>query len=189
MNDNDELRRLWQSQKPEKNMNQTISLSEIRVQASAFDRKMRFRNAREYVAAAIICAGFGWRAFHAHSWLESAASVEIVLTAIWITATLVRSVTPEPGPSATMREVLAFHRTQMDRQIKLLSRAYVWYVAPLAVGLTGLMTSDFLRLGATPPLIATSLIFVVVFGFVAFINRRAAAKIENDRSLLPRIDA
>ena len=59
MNDNDELRRLWQSQKPEKNMNQTISLSEIRVQASAFDRKMRFRNVREYFAAAIITVAFG----------------------------------------------------------------------------------------------------------------------------------
>ena len=189
MNDNDELRRIWQSQKPEKNMNQTISLSELRVQASAFDRKMRFRNVREYVAAAIIGGGFGWRAFHAHSWLESAASFEIVLTAIWITATLVRSVVPEPGPSATMREVLAFHRTQMDRQIKLLSRAYVWYVTPLAIGLVGLLISDFLRLGATPLLITTSVIFVALFGFVAYLNRRAAAKIEKDRSLLPRDEA
>jgi hypothetical protein len=189
MNQNDdELRRLWQSNEPEKKMNNVISLSEIREQSSTFERKMRFRNMREYVAASIIVVAFGWRAFHAHSWLESISCVELVGTAIWITSALLKPGAPDPGPNATLKQLLEYHSAQLDRQIKLLSRVMVWYLAPIAVGLVGLLTADALRLGFTPVIVSTMVAFVVLFIAIAIVNKRAAAKLRNDRALLPQVE-
>jgi hypothetical protein len=186
MNQNDdELRRLWQSNEPEKKMNSIISIAEIRQQSSAFERKMRFRNAREYVAASIVVVAFGWRAFHAHSWLEAASSVELVGAAVWITSALLKNDATDPGPNATLKQLLAYHRSQLDRQIKLLSRVMVWYLAPIAIGLTGLLIADAMRLGLTPIIISTAVVFVALFVLIAILNKRAAAKLENDRALLP----
>jgi hypothetical protein len=188
-NQDDELRRLWQSNEPEKKMNSVISISEIRNQSNAFERKMKFRNLREHVAAAIVVVAFGWRAFHAHSWLEAISCVELVGAAIWITYALVKGKLPELLANATLKEVLAHHRTQLDRQIALLSRVMVWYLAPIAVGLVGLLTADAMRLGFSPVIIGTMIAFVVIFTLIAILNKRAAAKLENDRALLPRDDA
>lgn len=182
----DELRRLWQSNEPEKKMSNVISISEIREQSNAFERKMRFRNMREYIAAAIVCVAFGWRAFHAHSWLETVACVELMAAAIWITSALLGSSRPEPGPNATLAQILEFHRSQMDRQIKLLSRVLVWYLAPIGVGLVALLTADAMRLGPTPILTGTMIAFVVIFAAIAILNKRAAAKLEEQRARLPR---
>lgn len=188
-NSDDELRRLWQSNEPEKKMSNVISVSEIRERSSAFERKMRFRNIREYVAAAIVCVAFGWRAFHAHSWLEAASCVELVGAAIWITSALLKGGAQDPGPNATLKQLLQFHRSQMDRQIKLLSRVLVWYLAPIGVGLVALLTADAMRLGATPILIGTMIAFVAIFALIAILNKRAAAKLEEKRAALPQGDA
>ncbi|MEO8876054.1 MAG: hypothetical protein ABI461_10740 [Polyangiaceae bacterium] len=189
MNDDDDLQKLWQSNQPEKKMNQTISLSDIRAQSSAFERKMKFRNVREYVAAGIVVVAFGWRALHAHSALEAAACSELVASAVWITFALVKSAATDPGPNATLSALLAFHRSQLDRQIKLLSHAVTWYLAPIALGLAALMTADTLRLGMSPFMMATIAIFVALFALIAILNKRAAAKLENDRALLPQDEA
>ncbi|MEO9233471.1 MAG: hypothetical protein ABI421_09075 [Polyangiaceae bacterium] len=167
-------------------MNTIISIAEIRQQSFAFERKMRFRNLREYAAASIVVVAFGWRAFHAHSWLEAASCIELVGAAIWITSALLKSALPDPGPNATLKQVLDFHRSQMDRQIKLLSRVMVWYLAPIAVGLTGLLIADAMRLGFTPIIVSTTIVFVALFALIAILNKRAAAKLEKDRALLPR---
>jgi hypothetical protein len=189
MNQNDdELRRLWQSNEPEKKMNNVISISEIREQSTAFERKMRFRNMREYVAASIIVVAFGWRALHAHSWLEAASCVELVGAAIWITSALLKKGESDPGHNATLKQLLHYHRSQMDRQIKLLSRVMVWYLAPIAVGLVGLLAADAMRLGLTPTILGTMIVFVVLFVAIAILNKRAAAKLENDRAMLPQGD-
>jgi hypothetical protein len=190
MNPNDdELRRLWQSNEPEKKMNSVISISEIREQSNAFERKMKLRNLREYVAASIIVVAFGWRAFHAHSFLEAASCVELVGTAVWITSALVKKGATDPGPDATLKQLINYHRSQMDRQIELLSRVMVWYLAPIAVGIVGLLTADAMRLGLTPVILGTTATFVVLFVLIAILNKRAAAKLENDRALLPQGDA
>lgn len=189
MNDDHDLQKLWQSNQPEKKMTQTISLSDIRAQSSALERKVKFRNVREYAGASIVVVAFGWRALHAHSWLEAAGCVELVATAIWITFALLKSAVPDPGASATLKELLAFHRSQLDRQIKLLSHAMTWYLTPIAVGMAALITADLLRLGSSPLLLGMIATCVLLLAGVALLNRKAAAKLENDRALLPQDDA
>ncbi len=169
-------------------MNNVISISEIRQQSNAFERKMKFRNWREYVAASIIVVAFGYRAFRAHSSLESASCVELVASAIWITATLVKKSADDPGPNATLKQLLTYHRAQLDRQIKLLSRVVAWYLAPIAVGLVGILAADAMRLGFTPVVLGTMIFSALLFVAIAILNKRAAAKLENDRALLPQGD-
>ncbi len=190
MSHDDELKSLWQSNEPpkEESMSTTIVLDDVKRDASRFERTIRFRNLREYVAGAIVAALFGARAVFASSWLERLGSLELVVSAAWIAWTLARHGRSEGAlpPTATTREVLGFRRTQMERQIALLSRVPRFYLAPLALGLGLIWISDAMKLGMSLFLVVYGVGVVALFVFIAWLNQRAARKLRRELEALPR---
>ena len=58
--DDRDLQALWQSQPPD---GSAIALDLIRQMAEGFEHRVARRNRREYVAAAVVVAVFGWQMF------------------------------------------------------------------------------------------------------------------------------
>ena len=184
-----DLQKLWQSQTPS---GPAISLDEIRQKAQRFERKVARRNLREYVAAAVVVAGFGvvmWvvpvARFGVVMWVVPSATVRVgaglliaaaiavaYMLHLWGTATTLPS-------DLALRSALEFHRAQLERQRDLLRSVWLWYLLPFAPGLLVLLIGLAL---AHPDrgwrIIPLSLVMIVFMAGVYELNRRAAARIQ-----------
>jgi len=129
----DELRNAWQNQPGE---NLAMSLEEIRRRAGKFQRRIWWRNAREYVAFAIVVVVFGYYI----KWIPNAvARVGSLLTiagALYAAYQLHRRASSETAPAATeFEQCLGFHRRRLERQRDALENVWSWYLGPLIPGL------------------------------------------------------
>jgi hypothetical protein len=166
-----------------------VSTVEIERRAGKFSRTVRWRNARELVACALLIAWGAHGAMTSRSFLESIPSLAMVIAVAWVGAQLVvrgRNLSP-PAPSATTGEYLAFERAQLDRQRQLLRRVRRWYLAPLlAPILLGSVVhlvlvherGDSLRGALGAELVSLSIV-AAVFLLVDRLNARAATKLED----------
>ena len=128
----DDLVRLWResllpSPDPERLANQLARLALRR-----FDRRVSWRNIREY-AAALTVVGFGvWRFIAGDDPLQAGA---IVCSAAFVAAYLwfQHRRLPRLDPAATARDYQAALLARIDRQIALLGGVRYWYLLPLYV--------------------------------------------------------
>ncbi len=91
----DELRNAWQNQPGEKI---TVSLEEIRRRAGKFQRRIWWRNAREYVAVAIVVLIFGFYLKWYPNPVARAGSVMIIAGALYVAYELHRRASSEAMP-------------------------------------------------------------------------------------------
>src|SRR5262245_20486948 len=110
-----DLRARWQSQPAQGGK---VPLDEVRVQAQRFQKRIRNRNIREYVSAAITCAMFG-----AQIWLFKQAPVIRVGLVLIVAGVLLMvyqihkwgASRPVPSDLASA-SCLEFHRRKLERQ-------------------------------------------------------------------------
>ena len=113
-----------------------MSLDEIRRRAGKFQRRIWWRNAREYVAFAIVVIVFGYYI----KWIPNAvARVGSVLTiagALYAAYQLHRRASSEATPAGgAFEHCLGFHRRGLERQRDALENVWSWYLGPLIPGL------------------------------------------------------
>jgi hypothetical protein len=178
--DDRDLQALWQSQSPGEDAGSAIALGEIRQMAQRLEHKAARRNRREYVAAAIVVAVFGWSMFTAPSaFLRIGAGLSIAATIavaymlhLWGTARTLPS-------DLALTSALEFHRVQLERQRDL--RRSVWwsYLLPFAPGFLVLEIGQAL---AHPErmsrIIAVSAVVMASGVGIYARSRRAAARIQ-----------
>ena len=124
-----ELRSLWQKTLPG-GMDAAQVAREIASKVEKFDRRIRWRNLREYAAGAILIAYFSFKLRDPSLRLTAAAGIAVV---VFVMAYLWRShrqLLPL-DPAADARAYQAALLARYDRQIRLLSRVKYWYVLPL----------------------------------------------------------
>lgn len=181
----EELRQIWQSQSPQQiseEVQRTMQFVESKTRS--FDRTIYWRNAREYVAAAIVCPLFGFWAYHAQGSLEKAGLAIISVSALWIIGFMLWKQRPglEPDPLLALNTYQESLLAKYDRQASLLRTAGLWYVLPLTAG------SVVARYGADNQRITWHLFAMIGFGVVLWLaNYYAAKKIVSDRNGLEQM--
>ncbi|MGD0669594.1 MAG: hypothetical protein ABSB23_18705 [Bryobacteraceae bacterium] len=176
-----ELGEAWRNQPGE---NITMPLEEIRRRAGKFQRRIRWRNAREYAAVAIVVIIFGFYLKWFPNPVARAGSVMIIAGALYVAYQLHRRGSSEAMPAGGAFEpCLGFHRRALERQRDALASVWSWYLGPMIPGLAVFLVGSAV---ATPiPLPYLVLVTVMraavvgtVFWLVAKLNHGAARKLQ-----------
>ncbi|MEN7536925.1 hypothetical protein [Aurantiacibacter flavus] len=125
------------------------SIEDLRAKSDAFERKIRRRNACEYIAGLIVLLWFGWIAlFGPFPWTPTVIPPNLIrlgagllmvgtVVALW---QLHRRTNPLASPADSgLSSVLDHQRRQLVRQRDALRDIFFWYLLPFAPGLTVMM--------------------------------------------------
>jgi hypothetical protein len=175
----DDARGLWQGQPIG---GKAPGLEEVRRGARAFERTIRRRNLREYVAAALVTIFFGWQAAAA---AEPATRIGAILTVAGTAFIVFRlrrhGSAAAPAADLGLRPCLDFHRAELERQRDLLRSVWYWYLLPLVPGLLVMLAG---RLLAQPQSIwrvgPYALVCAAIFFAIARLNSRAARELQRE---------
>jgi Flp pilus assembly protein TadB len=175
---------IWQSQNVEVPQ---MSLDELRSKASRFERRIWWRNAREYAGVVAVMALFAFDIYKFPSPLMRAGSALVIAGAIYVAWQLhQRAAAQETPAGGAFANCLDFHIQQLRRQSDALSTVWRWYLGLLVPGLALFVAGSFLSaasrahagLAAVP---ATALgLGIIVFCFLLLwkLNQSAARRLE-----------
>lgn len=167
-------RKLWQSQEGE---NVTISLEKIRLRATRFERRIWWRNFREYVAAAVLIglSIVGLRVLH--GW-DRLPAVLIIAATIYVVVQLHRRGSARSVPAdESARSSIQFHRRELERQRDALRTVWRWYLLPLATGPAATFAVAAIKRGVNARLIGSIILEALIFVGVWALNQWAARKL------------
>ena len=127
------LQELWQQQPVE---GTRMSLDELRKRASKFERKIFWRNVREYATGGIASGLFVWFIIHDQKPLFRLACGLMIAGLAYMSYQLHRRASARSLP-ADMGAVnaLQFLRAELERQHDFVSHVWRWYLWPLLPGM------------------------------------------------------
>jgi hypothetical protein len=193
MADHDPVQNLWQNQ-PQENF--SMSVEEVRLKASRFQRTISSRNARELIVGAFLIILFASFAWMAQSPLGKAAELLSAAGVAFVMWQLIRQ-----ARAATIDEVCLvtdwaqFHRAELVRQRDALRGVWLWYLAPLvpggvlhwiAVGQSDLAKGNLIAALATSAV--GILVMVLVFGGILWLNLKAAKGLQAEIDRIDRVN-
>jgi drug/metabolite transporter (DMT)-like permease len=176
-----DLKSVWQSQNVEEIQ---MSIDEIRTRARDFERKIRRRNLREYLAAAVIAAAFVWFAWQG-SWstIIRVGYLSVAAGALCFVYDLHRRGSSRTKPKELgMVGCLDFHLGQLERQRNLLDQSWkwmIWLVPGLVVLMMGALATTPIR-KAAPFLIVAILWTATWFWMMLKRNKRKARALQQE---------
>lgn len=130
---NNVVTQLWQSQPVE---GIKMSVEEIRSRATKFEKKIFWRNIREYVGSAIAIGLFVSFFVNSHDSLFRTGCALCIAGLLYMAYQLnrrasVRSLPAELGAESSLQ----FYRGQLERQRDFIAHIWRWYLWPLVPGL------------------------------------------------------
>lgn len=169
-----DLGNLWQKQETEK---MTITIDELKLRANRFERRIHWRNLREYGAGFLVIPIFALRLRYQGGWhmvspLLLIAGMLYVMLQIYL-----RAAKPVPG-DAGRTAWLEFHRGELERQRDALCSVWRWYLLPLVPGLVAGMIDTALTPGGIGAAVLYGSVCAIVFAGVVKLNGRAAGKLD-----------
>jgi hypothetical protein len=184
-----DVRSLWKNQKVEP---APISLAELRQKAQKLEKRVLWRNLREYAASAIVIACFGY-----YIWRFPAPMIRfgcglVIAGTLFMAYTLHKRGAARAVPAETaLRSCLDFHRRELERQRDLLRGVWRWYLLPFVPGLAVFLLGLFRWTMKLPNAPAHARVIMITFGltaagcglvFVAVgkLNQWAARKIQRE---------
>ena len=186
----EEAEELWRSQPPEM---PRISLDDLHRRLRKFERTIFWRNTREYLAGAIVVAGFAFYEWKFPGPLLRVGSGLTIAGALFVMFQLHRRASAKTAPDDLGRNTyVAFHRRELVRQRDALRAVWSWYLLPFVPGLmvflagliqsavnTAQMAGRALGAFQVTAFAAGCASFVIaVFVGVWFVNRWAAARLQ-----------
>jgi hypothetical protein len=107
----------------------------VKEKSEAFDEKIRRRDRREGIAAALVFLFFATQLLDP-SWIVRAGALLVMGSSAFIYWTLrrARSGYAPPAPDQPVVETLRTEREKVDEQIRLLETVFWWYLLPLGIG-------------------------------------------------------
>ena len=179
----DDLQDLWQSQNPQPFH---MSVEEIRERARKFQRRIHWRNLREYIGVAVVVLIFGSQTFARIDPIRRIGSGLLVAGALWIAWHL--------RAHGASREVagdcLSFHRRELERQRDLLRSVWKWYLGPMIPGLLLIAVGSWSGNHApyhTEFLILYVVVCALVFYAIGRLNERGARYLQRQIDELDRL--
>ena len=162
-----------------------MTLDDLHAHVRAWERRIARRNLREYVAAVVVFAGFGFVAWNDANVLVRIGSGLVVLGTCYVVWHLyTRGSTRAMPASLVARDCLDFHRNELVRQRDLLRGVWTWYLLPFVPGVAVMLAGRAaLQPDRRPAVLVTTALMAVVFTGVGLLNQRGARKLQ------ARIDA
>lgn len=134
-----ELKELWQGQKTE---GVRMSVAEIQASAGKFQRKIQWRNAREYVASAAMVVFFGFEFWRGGDPLVRIGFALLIAGICFLAWQLHVRGSWSPLPKdAGLSSYVEYRRRELERQRDALNSIWRWYLGPLIPGLAVLMVA------------------------------------------------
>jgi hypothetical protein len=126
------VQKIWQDQPVE---GIKMSAEIIHQRAEKLERRIMWRNAREYVASLIAAVLFGYFFVTAHDVLSRVTFGLFIGAMLWIVVQLHRkgSATSLPREVDTLTS-LRLYRGELERQHAVVRNVWSWYLAPLVPG-------------------------------------------------------
>ena len=184
----DELQRLWQAQPKEETM---MSLDALRAYARKLERRVAWRNGREYVAAVIVTIMFGQAIWNIPVLAIRIACAMIIAATAFVVYHLHKHGRSRPLPQDFgSASALEFLRGELVRQRDLLRRVWLWYEAPFLPGAALFLTAVAMqapRRGWLVFAIGAAWVGAVLLG-IHLLNAYAARRIQRRLDALPRPD-
>jgi hypothetical protein len=188
---------VWMGQPPDRI---GISLEDIRRKSEKLERKVFWRNAREYVAGALVAAAFGYYASVFQSAPIRAGCVLVIAGALLVVFRLHKAGAARAVPAEwALRPCADFQRRELERQRDLLLGVWRWYLLPfvpgLAVFLLGLLEFTLRQPRASEHVGTIVAVFAltsagcaVVFAGVGKLNRWAAYRLQREIDALAPLE-
>lgn len=180
-----DIKSLWSSQQTE---GFSMSLGELRSRAEKFQRRVRGRNMREYVAAIVIVLWFGLYVFILPGIVTKTGSALIILAALYVAWQLHRRGSARTPPVAdSVMAHLDFHRRELIRQRDALRSVATWYLAPFLPGFATMLIGIALHSPMKSVWLGVSVtagLCVIVFGAIWQLNRWGAARLQKQIDVL-----
>jgi hypothetical protein len=188
---------VWRSQPAERTQ---IALEDIRRKAQKLETKVSWRNAREYVACALVVAVFGYYASVFDAALIRAGCGLVITGALFTVFRLHKMGTARKVPAElALHTCVDFRRKELERQRDLLLSVWRWYLLPFVPGMTvflvGLFEFAMQRPHASEHARAIVLVFAltaagcaVVFAGVGKLNHWAARKLQREIDALDQLE-
>ena len=188
MNDksaSDQMKHLWQSQ-PTNPPN--IRPEDFRRKMDKFERRVFWRNMREYAAGAVVIAGFGYFGWKLHGLLVRVGAGLILAGALAVMFELHRRGSARTAPADLgLSTCIDFHRKSLERQRDALRTVWTWYLLPFVPGLAIFAIGSAIHQWEAHPvglehfvlasLVSPAIIAAVFFG-VWRLNQWAAGKLQ-----------
>jgi hypothetical protein len=167
-------RSLWQGQEEEK---VTITIDEIRVRATYFERRIQRRNMREYAATGVAVVVLTIQAWGAHGW--HLATFALLMAGMAYAMFQLHRLGARSLPADTgTRASLEFHRLELERQRDALRTVWRWYLLPFAPGILMSVGVKAIEHGITAKLVGLTAFIVLLFVGAWALNQSAARKLE-----------
>jgi hypothetical protein len=180
-----DLKNLWQSQPTEP---PRIYPGQLRKKIDKFERRIFWRNLREYAAGLVVIAIFGFYEWRFRTLLVRLGSGMIIAGTLYVMYQLHRRASRRPAPAALGASTcIEFHRTSLERQRDALRTVWSWYLLPFVPGLSVLAIGSIASQRAAHPgslgqlvisVLASQGIIPALFFAVWKLNRRAAEKLQ-----------
>ena len=178
---NDDMRSIWQNQKLE---GVHMSVDELRSRAGKFNRRVSWRNAREYIAAVVVIVFFTFCFARTDDLLRRVGlGLEVAGVAYVCWHLLTKGSARQLPADLGLANSLQFHRRELERQRDLLRGVWRWYLGPMIPGLAILMISGA---RSNPRHLQHFGLIVGVYGvlatllfvFVGWLNQRGAQRLD-----------
>jgi hypothetical protein len=193
----DELVKIWAADAAPVRKTHEEVMALVTKRQKTFEKKIRVRDWREIVAAAIVGMFFLWAAAHSENLLQRVGNGIIVVGSVWIIYYL-RTHRFHHIPSDPTLDIRSYTRqlfNEYEKQIRLLKQVKYWYLLPLYLGLMVGWAGSFRRqaqAGLMGPVLSAAFI-TGLFGAIWWLNevwaaRRVSAERDRMRALLSESD-
>ena len=181
-----DMKKVWQDQELYSDCNSSDQICE---KASRFQRRIWWRNLREYVAAGAAVTGF---AFYIWKFSTPLLRIGSALTIIGVLYVVIHI--RQRGSARTLPQDLGstscldFHRRELERQRDLMQGIWSWYILPLLPGFVVSMIGQAIELGASWTRLLVVSSCAVVAWWVGRINKRGARKLQTQIDALTTLE-
>jgi hypothetical protein len=181
----DDMKNLWQSQPTEP---PKIHPEDFRRKMDKFERRIFWRNMREYAAGVVVIVGFGYFGFKLHGLLVRVGAGLIVAGALAVMFELHRRGSVRTAPADLgLSTCIDFHRKSLERQRDALRTVWTWYLLPFVPGLAVFEIGSAINQWEAHPVgleyfVLASLVSPAIIGAVFFgiwrLNQWGAGKLQ-----------
>ncbi len=181
----DDMKNLWQSQPTEP---PRIRLEDFRKKMNRFDRRIFWRNVREYAAGVVVIAAFGYYEWRLRGLLLRVGSALMIAGVLYVMYQIHRRAALQSAPADLgLSTCVQFHRKSLERQRDALRTVWSWYLLPFVPGFAVFLLGSTMSQWAAHPgnlghfvigsLVSPAIVAAVFFG-VWKLNGRAAERLQ-----------